>query len=147
MMNYLFALLLIALSAGHTWASGQNSINKPTIHCPAPEALSAVHLYGLWQAEFDGQLPEFPVQFVRHPENTGSVRGQVTRGGVTVQIAGDVDNGEFSLEESKDGQHISATWQGMVVATSCGKEIRGSWNNALDNTRSAFVLRKAPGWQ
>lgn len=147
MMNYFFALLLIALSLDSTWANGQNNATQPPIRCPAPEALSAVHLYGLWLAEFDGQPPEFPVQFVRHPENTGSVRGQVTRGGVTVQVAGDVDNGEFSLEESKDGQHISATWQGMVVATSCGKEIRGSWNNALNNTESAFVLRKAPGWQ
>ena len=97
-MNYFFALLFIALNPLFTWASGPNDSQKSTIRCPAPEDLSAVHLYGLWHAEVDGQPTPQSVQFVRHPENTGSVRGQVTRVGVTVQVAGDVDNGEFSLE-------------------------------------------------
>jgi hypothetical protein len=109
--------------------------------------MRAVHLYGLWHAEFDGQAQVATLQFVRHPENAGSVRGRVTRGDAPVLVAGDVDEGEFSIEESIDGQRISATWLGMVQPGSCGKEIRGSWNNALDNTSTPFVLRKAPGWQ
>jgi hypothetical protein len=64
-----------------------------------------------------------------------------------VQVAGDIDEGEFLLEESIDGQSISANWLGTVVPNSCGKETAGSWNNALDNTNTPFVLRKAPGWQ
>ena len=146
-MKHLVALFLIALCAVSTGARGQNDIKISPASCPAPTDLSAVHLYGLWTAEWEGQTPRATVQFVRHPDNPGSVRGVLTRAGVAVQVAGDVDNGEFSLEESIDGQHISATWLGTVLETSCGKEIRGSWNNALDNTRSAFVLRKAPGWQ
>ena len=146
-MKHLIALFLIALCAVSTGARGQNDVNISPTRCPVPAELGAVHLYGLWYAEWEGQTPGATVQWVRHPENPGSVRGVLTRAGVAVQVAGDVDNGEFSLEESVDGQHISATWQGTVLAASCGKEIRGSWNNALDNTSSTFVLRKAPGWQ
>ena len=146
-MKHLIALFLIALCAVSTGAIGQNDVKISPASCPAPADLRAVHLYGVWHAEWEGQTPRASVQFVRHPESPDSVRGVLTRAGVAVQVAGDIDHGEFSLEESMDGQHISATWQGMVVPTSCGKEIRGSWNNALDNTRSAFILRKAPGWQ
>ena len=31
----------------------------------------------------------------------------------------------WELEESDDGVRISATWSGQVVATACGKEIKG----------------------
>ena len=130
-----------------TGARGQNNIKIIPMSCPASADITAVHLYGLWHAEWEGQTQGADVQFVRHPENAGSVRGHLIRNAVPVQLAGDVDNGEFSLEESIDGQRISATWVGAVVPTSCGKEIRGSWNNALNNTSTAFVLRKAPGWQ
>jgi hypothetical protein len=109
--------------------------------------MGAVHLYGLWHAELEGQTQVVTLQFERHPDNVGSVRGRVTRGGAPVQVAGDLDEGEFSLEESIDGQRISANWLGAVVPESCGKEIRGSWNNAPDNTSTPFVLRKGPGWQ
>jgi hypothetical protein len=146
-MKHLIALLLIALCAVSAGARGQNDVKISPASCPAPKDLSAVHLYGAWRAEWEGQTPRATVQFVRHPDNPGSVRGELTRAGVALQVAGDIDNGEFSLEESTDGQRISATWLGTVVPTSCGKEIRGTWNNALNNTSTPFVLRKAPGWQ
>ena len=41
----------------------------------------------------------------------------------------------------------TATWSGVVVEGSCGKEISGTWNNAISNTSHRFVLRKQPGWQ
>ncbi|WP_210543813.1 hypothetical protein [Rhodoferax sp. PAMC 29310] len=146
-MKRFFALFFIALYALSTGVFGQNDIKSGAATCPTPTDVAAVHLYGLWHAELEGQAQVATLQFERHPDNAGSVRGRVTRGNTTVVAAGDVDEGEFSLEESIDGQRISATWLGTVVPDSCGKEIRGSWNNALDNTNTAFVLRKAPGWQ
>jgi len=62
-------------------------------------------------------------------------------------VAGDVDQGEFTLEESADGRSISALWTGAVVADACGKEISGVWTAAADKKERSFVLRKLPGWQ
>lgn len=74
-----------------------------------------------------------------------------------LHLAGDVDEGEFTLEESDNGQTISATWSGTVIDNSCGKEIRGTWIKSLSTTATnaalgqasnhRFVLRKLPGWQ
>ena len=95
--------------------------------------------------------------FEKHPELAGSVSGAVNRNGVRSQCAGDVeDDGTFTLEESDNGQTISATWTGAVVDGSCGKEIKGTWikTNITSTaypatgqaTNHSFVLRKLPGW-
>lgn len=79
---------------------------------------------------------------------TESVRGQVEhQQGATALRAlasGDVDDGQLTLEESLNGTNISATWIGQVVEGSCGKEIRGTWNNAQHPPAPPypFVLRK-----
>jgi hypothetical protein len=86
------------------------------------------------------------LRFERHPELAESVRGRVERDGASIQLAGDVDEGDFTLEESQDGQRISATWTGRVVNGSCGKEIRGTWTNAADSSTRTFVLRRQSGW-
>jgi hypothetical protein len=107
-----------------------------------------VHLYGLWQARFEGVTRPATVLFERHPELAGSIRGGINRDGVKAQVAGDVDeDGDFSLEESDDGRTIAAAWVGTVTENSCGKEIAGTWRNTQDNTSRGFVLRKLPGWQ
>jgi hypothetical protein len=62
-------------------------------------------------------------------------------------LAGDVQAGDFQLEESDDGVRISATWSGHVVDASCGKEIKGLWTNALTDQTQPFVLRRTGGWQ
>ena len=62
-------------------------------------------------------------------------------------MAGDVDNGAFTLEESIDGRAISATWSGSFADQACGKEIRGTWTDTATRIERAFVLRKQPGWQ
>lgn len=87
------------------------------------------------------------LQLGPHPELAESVRGTVQRGDASAQLSGDVDAGELALEESINGTNISATWTGQVVDGSCGKEIRGTWNNVHPNLSLAFVLRKQPGWQ
>ena len=144
-MKTLFTLILIATCAINTRASDQKSINSVP-YCPQPGEISPLHLYGTWNAELGG-LPEgATLVFEKHPELAGSVSGRITRAGVSAQIAGDVDEGTFTLEESQDGEHISATWLGTVVEDACGKEIRGTWSDALSTTTHPFVLRKLPGW-
>ena len=116
------------------------------------------HLQGQWRAELQAPAPgdqptTATLQLGPHPELAQSVRGTVVRGGTTAQVSGDVDGGDLTLEESINGTNISATWTGQVVDGSCGKEIRGTWNNAhpTPTTPSApsapFVLHKQAAWQ
>lgn len=116
--------------------------------CPAPHEMRALHLYGSWQGQRDGEAaPGAELRLHRHPELSDSVRGEVTRDGITALLAGDVDDGDLVLEESRDGRRISATWIGRVVDTSCGREIRGTWTDADSGSARGFVLRRAGGWQ
>jgi len=147
-MKLPFTIFLIATCAITTGARGQNIVNSPTpMFCPQPHEIAPVHLYGRWQAEFEGLGQEATLVFERHPELTGSISGTIELQGVKAQLAGDVDEGEFTLEESNDGKRISATWLGTVVDQSCGKEIKGLWNNDSTQVERAFILRKLPGWQ
>jgi hypothetical protein len=131
-----------------TGARSQNGINNPVPPgCPPAHETSPAQLYGLWRAEFLGLPQGATLLFEKHPELTDSVSGAINRDGDKALLAGDVDAGAFTLEESQDGQHISAVWLGTVVADSCGQEIKGIWNNTAPPTSYPFVLRKLPGWQ
>ena len=105
-------------------------------------------LYGRWTVRFDDGAP-MGVQLAAHPEYEGSVRGTIVRvggaGPVTAQLAGDVDDaGLLTLDESQDGQRISAVWSGGMQKDSCGKEFQGTWRNSEDDSTQRFVLRKDP---
>lgn len=134
--------LLLAVATGMAHAQPATDSATP---CPAPHEMRALHLYGAWRADWGGQAAT--LQLHRHPELSDSVRGEVARDGITALVAGDLDDGDLTLEESRDGQRISATWIGEVVADSCGKEIRGTWTDADTDTRRDFVLRRQGGWQ
>lgn len=56
----------------------------------------------------------------------------------------ELDNGEFTLEDSADGVKIAAAWRGTVTDGSCGREIRCDWQQAGGPAVRAFVLRKLP---
>ncbi len=146
-------LILIALLSINTRADAQfPSTSDVSATCPTPGEVTPLHLYGLWRAEFavpagTSAVPGATLLFEKHPEFAGSVVGGINRDGTKAQIAGDVDNGVFTLEESDNGQNIVATWNGAVVDGSCGKEIKGTWNNASNTTSYPFFLRKLPGWQ
>ncbi|HSV52538.1 MAG TPA: hypothetical protein VLJ57_10495 [Burkholderiaceae bacterium] len=132
-------LLLAAIAVHGAWASAAPA-------CPTPGEVSHQHLYGVWRVEFE-QGATASLRFEKHAAFAQSVSGEIQRGTARAQVAGDVDEGVFHLEESVDGTTIAATWTGQVVENSCGKEIKGTWNNQVDGTRRAFVLRKPPGWQ
>ncbi len=117
------------------------------------DAAEASHqtLLGHWNAEFTpaADAAQMPVtsarlELIPHPELAASVRGRVQRAGSEALLAGDVDQGDFTLEESINGTNISATWIGQVVADSCGKEIRGTWTQEKPPLALSFVLRKQP---
>ena len=141
------AILVIA-SYGHlTLGKAQNSSQNSLATCPPAAEVTALHLYGAWQARWDGVEDPAALNLGRNPEHPDSLRGTIRRGTQEALVAGDVDEGEFTLEESADGRSISATWTGTVVADACGKEIKGVWTSTADKKERSFVLRKLPGWQ
>jgi hypothetical protein len=147
-MKIFITIFFVAVYAISTGARSQNIINfAASPACPLPAEIQVLHLYGLWRAEFEGPLQGATLLFEKHPELADSIRGGVNRDGAKSLLAGDVDAGELTLEESLDGQRISATWQGTVVENSCGKEFRGTWRTASDSQPFPFVLRKLPSWQ
>lgn len=100
------------------------------------------HMLGLWRAEFDGNGHAGTLLIEKHPAYVQSFSGTINRNGDRSRLAGDVEDGEFTMEESADGVHIAAAWIGEVVEGSCGKEIRGTWTRDGEKTGRAFVLRK-----
>jgi hypothetical protein len=113
----------------------------------APEAL-----YGRWEARFDGARDAAVVEFARHPEYAGSVRGTLRRAGpgaasgaagATAQLAGDVDDtGALTLDESGDGRAIDAVWSAELDPASCGGTFRGTRRESADDRTQAFVLHR-----
>lgn len=110
--------------------------------CPHASEVRQADLLGLWRAEFEGQGHVGTLLLEKHAIYAESVSGSINRNGDRRLLAGDVEDGEFTLEESADGQRIAATWLGEVVEGSCGTEIRGAWTAEGDKNARAFVLRK-----
>ena len=134
------ALLATCLAAAAQDTGARNAAPA----CPTRAETTHLHLIGLWRAEFQGLWQGATLLLEPHRELRESVSGAINRDGVRAQVAGDVDEGEFSLEESTDGVSISATWIGDVVEGSCGREIRGSWQATSERVARPFVLRKLP---
>jgi len=114
----------------------------PTPACPRAADVAAADLYGLWRAEFQGLWDGATLLIERHPRYAQSFSGAINRNGVRGPIAGDIEQGELTLEESADGVRIAATWLGDVVEGSCGREIRGTWRPEGGAAERGFVLRK-----
>ncbi|TFZ07020.1 hypothetical protein EZ313_10505 [Ramlibacter henchirensis] len=111
--------------------------------CPKPAEVTPQQLVGLWRAEFAGQAPGATLLLQPHREYAQSLSGEINRDGTRARVAADLEEGEFTLEESADGLRINATWLGDVVEGSCGQEIRGRREGGWDGTLP-FVLRKLP---
>lgn len=143
-MKRFIAIFLIATNAHATGPKGPNGpkMPEPKNDCPIAADMAQRHLLGQWQAAIEGQ-PGGLLQLGPHPELTESVRGSVQRGGIKAQVAGDVDEGTVTLEESVNGTNISATWLGQAVEGSCGLEIRGTLQSASPwEPPTSFTLRK-----
>lgn len=148
------ALTIGLLSGWPTPASSQTTGAAP---CLLQGDVEPDQLYGLWQLSLwpDGGDESRPVStgavlFEPHPEYTGGVRGHLKRSGpgndLQALVSGDVDDGEFALDESADGVRIDAAWIGSLPPAACGDEIRGIRHPAgpADGPPLSFLLRRAP---
>jgi hypothetical protein len=138
-------LALLLAAAAHAQAPGPAPAPAgpaSAAGCPAARDLAPRQLVGLWRAEFDGQAAGATLLLEPHPRYAASLSGEVNRNGERARIAADLEDGEFTLEESADGVRISATWLGDVVEGSCGREIRGVWEASGGTPRRSFTLRK-----
>jgi hypothetical protein len=110
--------------------------------CPHASEVGQAQMLGIWRAEFDGVGHVGTILLQKHAEYALSLSGAINRNGERRPVAGDVEDGEFTLEESADGVHIAATWIGELVEGSCGREIRGVWTRDGEARGQAFVMRK-----
>lgn len=157
------AIFLIAASANIHWARAQNNLqNQLKPACPAPKTVKAQQLYGVWQVTFTDPPAGMPAKAVmlleKHEEFADSLAGIVSRDPVTATghaakaaLAGDVDDGFVILDESSDNISISGTWNGELVQSSCGREVKGVWKDTSataspDAPEVPFTMVKRPGW-
>ena len=109
--------------------------------CPAVADISAEQLQGQWLVQVTGQPRMWLLQLGPHPEHSGSLRGELDTGTGRYPVVADLDEGEFTLEETHDGQRIAATWLGSVLQGSCGQTIQGE-RLAQPHPTSPFVMRR-----
>lgn len=152
-MKAALAALLVGAVCALSGCATSLAGNDP--NCPADaRQLPLQSLYGQWEARFDSLPAAATVQLGKHPDYDG-VRGTITRHGgnnpakaSVAQLAGDVDDeGALSIDESQDGRAISGVWSGKLQAGSCGREFRGTWRDAADESTHPFVLSKTGGLQ
>ena len=55
------------------------------------------------------------------------------------------DDGTLAIDESLDGRSISGVWVGAMAPGGCGREFRGTWRDATDESTHPFVLTKKEG--
>ena len=108
--------------------------------CPAPAEVKPEQLHGIWTVQLDGTGTPWTLQLGPHPEHQGSLRGELTQGTLRYPVVADLEGGEFTLEESHDGQRIAATWLGTVLAGSCGRVLQGQRIGPQER-RQAFLIR------
>lgn len=108
--------------------------------CPTAQDLTPEMLYGQWTVQITGEMP-WALTLGPHPEHAGSLRGELTLGQQRHAVVADLDDGDFTLEETHDGQRIAATWQGSLPAAGCGRQIQGQRTLAGQNSRSFLITR------
>ena len=108
--------------------------------CPSGADLSAEMLQGEWVVLVAGEAP-WALHLGPHPEHPGSLRGELTQGQQRHAVVADLDDGEFTLEESHDGKRIAATWLGSLPAQACGRQIQGQRVGAGQASQSFQITR------
>jgi hypothetical protein len=138
---------------------------RPANACPPVAEMKAEQLFGDWSARFTdppaGLPKEARLTLQRHAEFSDSLAGTVSRHllpqqparldghAPTAALAGDLEEGLLLLDESSDRISITGTWNGEMVAGSCGASFKGLWK---DTSRSAapdapdvpFTLTRLP---
>ncbi len=147
MQRALSALAAVATATALLSACASGPQSRPA--CPTAQQMEQPELLGRWSvtmtADSGGGVIPGPIsmQLGPHPEWDGTVKGAITRPGYQSIVVGDVNKGELTMEESRDGKSVSGNWYGSVVEGSCAREIRGEWTDSDDRT-AKFVMRKQP---
>lgn len=168
------AIFLVAICLMNTLATAQMNLRMtPQLapaaapsDCPPPKDIKAAQLYGLWTVRFMNPPDSLPVTATllleQHAEFSDSLAGIVGRDlgaasgsqkisahAAKAALAGDLEEGFLLLDESSDNVSITGTWNGEVVADSCGKVIRGNWKDTSSSASAdaqdvPFVMRRLP---
>lgn len=80
-----------------------------------------------------------------HPEHQGSLSGFLLldqRKIAVVAVVADLDESEFTMEESQDGHRISASWTGTLTHSGCDLEIQAERTVGNDTQGQPFILKK-----
>lgn len=113
--------------------------------CPTGQDMSPQMLYGAWTAQIEGE-PVWTLTLGPHPEHAGSLRGELTptlnQRTQRRAVVADLDDGEFTLEETHDGQRIAATWLGQLPKAGCGRQIQGHRSMAGQDNRPFLISRQ-----
>jgi hypothetical protein len=178
-LTALQATALAAGMLGAALALAQSATNAkagPGADCPAARDVRPQQLHGLWSLQFIGVNvkalpPGWPSQATvlleQHAEFSESLGGGVRREITSVkaalpagagqsahtaiaQLAGDLEDGVLTLDESSNGTSITATWNAEIVEASCGRQIKGVWQDTSDQAPAdapaiSFVLIKRSG--
>jgi hypothetical protein len=137
----IFAIFLIACCGLLKPSFAQN---PPNSECSAATLELAKTYHGSWQLQLGQQRGD--LRLGPNPELAESFAGHLQLGGRIHQVAGDVEDGVFALEESPDGVAVSANWKGEVDARVCAQEIRGTRTDAQTGQALPFVLKRGVGW-
>lgn len=169
--TFTLTLFLIAACAAPIRAGAQNNEKNPVAAaegCVPAAQLKPVQIHGLWRVRFASAPAGLPadatMHLQRHAEFSDSVAGYVSRNlrpaagappgtghAARAQLAGDLENGFLTLDESSNGINITATWNGEMAEGSCGKKVTGTWKDTsasapADAPEIPFTLEKIPGW-
>lgn len=110
--------------------AGMTACANPVPHVTAAgctdQEIHAESLVGSWRVSFAGQPDSWTLVLRLHPEHKGSLRGALMHNPQHYAVAADIEDGDFTMEESHDGQRIAATWLGKVEASTCGQHITGT---------------------
>lgn len=140
-------LALCACATLLACASTPEPSGQPAAACPNVRQLHAAQLYGSWELELTALGLRGQLTLRQHPEFSDSLRGEFRYGGHRSIASGDVEDGEFNLDESRDGKRFFAFWSGQLVPQACGAEIRGAWQTVPTDGQPAqespFVLRRS----
>jgi hypothetical protein len=141
----------------------QNLPEKKNPVCIAAKDVAPVQLYGAWvvqwtppalkdgvnllSAPLSSHLPaNTTITFKVNPDYPDSLVATMPMAGKRHLLAGDIEDGLLTLEESADGTNIHANWALQVVLGSCAKELKGTWISAGDGGERGVVLRRVAGW-
>lgn len=111
--------------------------------CPSGTDLRSDMLFGEWQVQLAGATNPFSLSLGPHPEHAGSLKGELLQGQQRYAVVADLDDGEFTLEESRDGVRIAATWLGRPTQGHCGRLIQGQ-RFEKDQAGQDFRLQRQP---